>query len=69
MKVSFPGGLIAVWLCLSGCSQQLSGQTLDFRMRQGQPFPWQGTAYPEDQSIQVAAASGWTPKITGELLS
>lgn len=68
MKNSFRRFLIAI-LSVSGLGQVLYGQTLEFQMRQGQPHPWQSTAYPEDQFITPTASNGLTAKITGELLA
>ena len=52
-----------------GYGQNLNSQTLDFQMRQGEPHPWQSTAYPEDQFIAAIGVDGAPVKITGEMLT
>src|SRR4051794_35977070 len=69
MKISFGGGLAAGLIFMTGFGPRLSAQILEFQMRQGQPFPWDSTAHPEDQIIHVTAPGDWSAKITGEMLT
>ena len=65
-----PAGILIIWLISTGCGRELRAQqTLEFSMRQGQPYPWNSTAYPVDQRIRVSAGAGWKATVTGELLN
>ncbi|MEQ1885793.1 MAG: hypothetical protein ABL967_12080 [Bryobacteraceae bacterium] len=65
MKIFPLWAILGISLLLPACGQ-VTPQTLDFRMRAGEPFPWNSTAYPENQIIRLQAASN-TARIGGEM--
>jgi hypothetical protein len=62
---------ILFWLSLCaillGCRQSLTGQSLEFVMRQGMENPWQSTRYPESQTVRVEDQGHWSAQVAGDL--
>ncbi|MEQ1948711.1 MAG: hypothetical protein ABL995_16095 [Bryobacteraceae bacterium] len=63
MNTSILRALVGAGFLLSAC---VHAQTLDFRMRAGEPSPWISTAYPEDQIIRVQTPNS-SARISGEM--
>ena len=63
MKYAWNLGVASLVVALTSCN----GQILNFQMRQGQPFPWNSTQYPEDQTVQVEGSGAWVAKISGPM--